>query len=519
MIASACWLGMVLVAVVPPPPSSRGAADLLRQQHEAIGRDEAGKLQTLADRLRGEGRAAASREVLKLIPPAAPADGPTRLVPLPEIVRPPSVPPAPNPPNASGPADERWRAELSAIREASARAYFDLAGRAASGTDRNFALADACLRAVLERQPNHAEARRLMGYVPFEEGWATPYAVAQTRAGKVDHPTFGWVDKEWVPRLERGELPAPVVRGQRQVRWLPAAEADALHSPWESRWRISTEHFQIQTNVPLSEAIAFGRQLERFHELFFALLGDLLVTTDVRLPLAQRFQDKKMTGERKADPHQVYYFKDKQEYVDYLTPLTGPKIAGSLGIYIPPKPGRIKRAPAYFFRDQGGQLEASATLFHEVSHQLLFETAGPNNYERNAGNYWVFEGLGTYFETVEAGPDGSLSVGALVGPRIREAQVQLLERNAFIPIERFVRLGKGTFNEDSAVILHYQESMALAVFLMQAQGGRYREPFLDYVKDAYRGRLKRDTGRSLEDRLDVPYATLDTQFLQFLKGP
>ena len=29
--------------------------------------------------------------------------------------------------------------------------------------------------------------------------------------------------------------------------------------------------------------------------------------------------------------------------------------------------------------------------------------------------------------------------------------------------------------------------MALAVFLMQADGGRYREGFLDYVRDAYRG--------------------------------
>ena len=35
------------------------------------------------------------------------------------------------------------------------------------------------------------------------------------------------------------------------------------------------------------------------------------------------------------------------------------------------------------------------------AHQLLFESAGRQNYDRNVGNYWVFEGLGTYFETVE----------------------------------------------------------------------------------------------------------------------
>ena len=65
----------------------------------------------------------------------------------------------------------------------------------------------------------------------------------------------------------------------------------------------------------------------------------------------------------------------------------------------------------------------TATLYHEVSHQLLFESAGRRTtIERNVGNYWVFEGLGTYFETLTAEPDGSLRIGGLVGPRIDEAR-------------------------------------------------------------------------------------------------
>jgi hypothetical protein len=380
---------------------------------------------------------------------------------------------------------------------------------------KHFALADECLRAVIDRQPDHAEARRLLGFVPHQGGWATPYAVRMLREGKVEHPVFGWVPSDWVPHLEKGELPAPPSRGQKSPRWVATQEADALHSPWENRWRIDTEHFQIQTNVPLSEAIAFGRHLEAFHDLFFSLLADLL-TIDNRLPLAQRFRDRKLVGERTSAPHQVYYFKNKQEYVDFLTPIE-PAIDRSLGIYIPPRPGKGRRSPAFFFRDPNGQIDASATLFHEVSHQLLFESAGPNAYEKNAGNYWVFEGLGTYFETVVIEPDGSLSVGALIGPRIAEAKRRLLDGQEFIPFEQFVPMGKVAFNDDEAVHLHYAEAMALAVFLMQADDQRYREGFLDYVKDAYRGRLRRDASKSLEERLGVSFSTLDSRFLKYLQ--
>jgi hypothetical protein len=53
---------------------------------------------------------------------------------------------------------------------------------------------------------------------------------------------------------------------------------------------------------------------------------------------------------------------------------------------------------------------------------------------------------------------------------------------------------------------------------MQAQRGHYREAFLDYAHDAYRGRLKRTTGRSLAERLGVSYAQLDAEFLDYLKS-
>ncbi|AGA29397.1 Protein of unknown function (DUF1570) [Singulisphaera acidiphila DSM 18658] len=507
-----CSLGLLLTLQVPPPDQTAKPSADLRQELRAIREQESARLEGLATRLIQQGQSSAAKAVRAKIEPTPQAGGATRFVLLPKVDSS-TLNGLANVAAKSGDA-EPWNGELRTIQETTASALFNLAERAAGSIPTHYALADTCLRGVLSRQPDHPEARRLLGYIPYEKGWATPFATSQFRKGMVDHPTFGWVHSSWVSHLENGELPAPPIRGQTTVRWLPAEQADQLHSPWKSGWRISTEHFKIQTNVPFSQAIAFGRQLEAFHDLFCSLLADV-IESDKRLPLAQRFRDKKMVGEKSNDPHQVYYFKNKQEYVDYLIPYE-PTIAESLGIYIPLKPGKGKRAPAYFFHDPEGEINATATLFHEVSHQLLFETAGRNAYNKNVGNYWVFEGLGTYFETVVMGSDGVMMVGGLVGPRIDAARVKL-EQGEFVPIEQLLQFDQAAFNTRDSIYLHYAESMALAVFLMQGREKAYREPFLDYAKDAYRGLLRRNTGQSLQERLGVSYEDLDKEFLEFLK--
>ena len=177
-----------------------------------------------------------------------------------------------------------------------------------------------------------------------------------------------------------------------------------------------------------------------------ALLADIL---GENLPLINRFKNPALTGDGQSGSklHQVYYFGSKDEFVEYLSPTEGPDIAGSLGFYHPPKSGH-GRVPAYFFRDPAGQIPVTATLYHEVSHQLLFETAGPNAYTKNVGNYWVFEGLGTYFETVSPQPDGSLEVGGLVGIRIEEALKSLVDQGRSIPLAEFVELDENAFMQE-----------------------------------------------------------------------
>jgi Protein of unknown function (DUF1570) len=507
-IMMTCWLslaGLFFVLQVPPPSAGSEEAQKLEAARRSIIAREASELNALARELARQEKNDAANLVRAELPRPLLPDGPTRFMPLPEVVE----PSKPAPSSVAPPSG------LKEIRKRAAAAFFDLAGEAARSESAQYRLASVCLRAAIERDADHKEARRLLGYVARDGGWATPFAVRQLKENNVNHPTFGWVPADWVPHLDRGELPAPLRKGQKKPRWLAVAEADRLRADWKSPWRFATEHFEIQTNVPLAEAITFGRRLEAFHDLFMTLFADIL---GENLPVIRLFKNATLQPDSLPPSrlHQVWYFGSKAEFIDHLSPKLGPEVALNLGFYDPPKSGR-GRVPAYFYRDPDGQIPETATLYHEVSHQLLFESAGPNSYTKNVGNFWVFEGLGAYFETITSQPDGSLEVGGLVGPRIAEAYQALVVRHEAIPMAKFVAFDESTFRDKIQMYLNYQQAMALTVFLMQWNQGAYRDAFLDYVRDAYHGRIKRGIGRSLENRLHQPYATLEKQFLTFLK--
>ncbi len=494
--------GLTLMLQVPPPSTGTELAEELAKASRTIQTHEADALRSLADRLETKADLKAVVAVRGLLPRTS--TGPaTRIIPLPEVVEARSG-------LASVSAGTGWEAEVQKIRSQTGQDYFDLAQRAATASPAHMASAGFYLRETLDRLPDHAETRRLLGYVPHDGGWARPYAVRQLKDGNVSHPVYGWVPVDWITHLELGELPAPSVRGKKTT-WLAADEADRLRSDWKNPWRISTEHFEVQTDVPLAEAILFSRRLEAFYDLFFALTADVVGDN---LPLARRFKSASQTVEAAYRPHQILYFANHDEYLRRVRIIGGEGLSESLGYYDPPKPGKGNRAPAYFFRDVDGQLPVTATLYHEVSHQLLFESAGPNAFTRNVGNYWVFEGLGTYFETVTPMVDGSVEVGGLVGARLTEA-VRSLHGGKMTPLKDFLQMDQSAFNRREQVHVNYQQAMALTLFLMQAEKGAYREPFLDYVRDAYRGRIKRSSGRSLEDRLGVPVDQIERRFKAF----
>ena len=450
------------------------------------------------------GRLDRAGDVRGIIEPRPPANGPRRFEPLPELVPAPEAPdPAESPEGA---------AEAEAARAEAAEAFSKLSDRAFDAN--RLALADSCLRAVLRRRPDDPEARRLLGYVPHDGGWATPHAIRELDQGKTLHPIYGWIPTDDLPKLDRGLLPAPRSGRGGAPRWLPAEEADAMRlGSIERGWQITTTHFEIRASVGLDEAIAFGRRLEDFFDLFTSVAADLIGPS--RLPLARLQRTPGAVAEPLAPRrHRVDYFGSKQQYIEYLAPHLGADIDGTLGIYLDDQ--RV----SYSFKDDAGQISVEATLYHEVSHQLLFELAGRTGYQRNAGNYWVFEGLGTYFETVTPRPDGSIQFGGPVGRRFEEAKRRIIEVGQFVPTAELVTFDRDTFNardNEGDVYLNYAEAMALATFLMDADRGIRRDGFLDYAADAYNGRLRGGFPTTLFSSVGLNAGDLDQELRAFLR--
>lgn len=511
------WLALVLLGLgpqeVPPPGSGLDQARALRAERRDLIAAEGQKLEALADRLSGEGQAAAADRIRKRVTPTDPPDGPLRFVPLPEVAEKPA-------PDELGPDAAR------PIFSATTRSLFELAQRAAAPGVERFGIAAECLRDVLARDPGHPEARRLLGFVPHGEGgWATPQAAQNLGSGMVLHPVFGWVPGDWTEHLDAGELPAPRADANAPVRWLPAEEADALRRDFNQRpWKISTEHFDIATNVPLAEAIVFGRRLEALHDVFETVLADLL--DPAASPLARRFREPVRQAQPESSRHVVWYLASRDEYVALARNRFGRDESLSLGFYLDPRESRRFRQPprSYFYRDPDQSLTALATLFHEASHQVLFETAGPTQFDRNVGQYWVWEGLGTYFETFTPLEDGSYELGGRVGPRVAKARTDIVEENRLVPLSEFTAMGEARFKDETLVYSYYAEAMAWTLFLMHHDHARHRDAFLEYVRDAYRGRFRPSVaGRKLIDRLGVDGPSLDGQLRTYLgeapKGP
>jgi hypothetical protein len=507
-LVEAVVLAAVIAGQVPAPDSGRAAAKAIASRLKQIVAEERAELMVEARRLEASERHEAAARVKQWAAADETGGAAERFVPLEEFV-PRVVHGLASLPEGDDTAVAR------AMRRKRAEALYSLANDAVAPGVEHFALADRLLRAVVARDGDHAEARRLLGFVPFEGGWATPFAADQLRAGKVLHEVYDWVPQSWVEHLERGELPGTSFNRDQPREWLPAAHADALRSRMDERpWRITTEHFEIQTNVPLNEAIAFGKRLEEFHQLFFGLLGDVIGKE--RLPLAQRIASGKSALRASEKRYEVWYFAEKAEYVDYFRRKFRRDESESLGYYMPSAEARGYRSTprSYFYRDHAGAIDSESTLFHEASHQLLFESAGPSRLERNRGNFWVWEGLGTYFETVRRGADGVFEVGGRVGPRWDDARRRMIDGGEMVPLPELVAMGRDTFQGGDSVRLHYGEAMALAIYLMNGESGRFRDGFLDYVADAYAGRLS--GGQSLALSLGISYEELEAGLRAFL---
>lgn len=393
-------------------------------------------------------------------------------------------------PSEPSEATQLWLDEFTKLRNQQADELFALAQQAADAGQLSLAL-EWATEAVREN-PDHAAARHALGYEQYEGQWLLPYGLRMVRSGRQWDERFGWVRPDELARYEAGE---------RLVdrRWVSAEEAASRRNRMADGWEVRTDHFLVTTNHSLEAAVALASRLERLHQAWRQLFaGFHLSDREVR----QLFAGEREVRQRHK-PFRVFYHRDKDDYASALVERQ-PRIAETLGIYFDAD------REAHFF---AGDDQDAGTLYHEAVHQLFQETRPAARHVGDRANFWIVEGIATYFETLteHADPNSGLyyTIGEASAGRLPGARQRLVSEGFYVPLEELTRLGKDELQQRVDLAQVYSQTAGLAAFLMDADEGRYREPLVRYLVAVYAGR---DNAQSLADETGLSYQKLDAQY-------
>ncbi len=487
---------LAATAMDAAPPARSSLAEKLQKEYETRQAKFAQQVLVLAQSLASQGLDADARAVAQVA--EAPDPDSILKIELPETTRP---APAPG-----------WPQQLRSLEEGLATDLFKLAEKSKINAQMNLAWRLICETAY--RNPDHEKARAALGYVKYENNWTTPFRRQMLERGNVWHDEFGWLPKDDLPRYLAGE------RRAKDRRWVTKARDESLRADFANGWEIDSEHFHVKSNHSLERTVQLSVELEKFHDYFLREFSAVFMTPQQSQMLIQT------AGVVPSRRHVVHYFRKRQEFQARLM-AKQPEAAFSDGMYMPDD--RV----AYFFDRPGEEDKVAETMFHEVTHQILTESArkpiGIDNWVD--GDFWLVEGLACYMESFRPGVRGG-TVGDPGHVRIEWARRFVAEKDFFVPLERFTAMTQRDFQcADLAngpervdrLQKHYAQAAGVTHFFMHAEHGRYREALIRYLAAIYSADQRvRKNNATLAELTGVPFAELDRQYvayIQSLKSP
>jgi hypothetical protein len=379
-------------------------------------------------------------------------------------------------------------------RKKRAEALFDLAKRAAEAGQ--LSLAYQWVTEAVRENPDHVDARRVLGYELHGGQWLTPFAARMVDAGKVWDPRFGWIAADDVSRYEKGER----LVGKQ---WVTADVDAARRRRIEDGWQVRTDHFLVTSNESLEAAAGLAARLEGLHQVWQQLFAGFWTSEQEVKGL---FAGERLARER-HQPFHVFYHRDRDDYNATLK-REQPRVVETLGIYFDTQ--------AHFF---AGPDQDAGTLYHETVHELFQESRSGAKRAAEKANFWIVEGIATYFETMSEHRDAEAGLYYTIGQasegRLPKARERLLKDHEYIPLEQLTKWGRVDMQTQPDLAKVYSEASGLSAFLMDGEQARYREPLVQYLQAIYAGKddpqtLAKLTGRS--------YAELDEEYRRFMES-
>ncbi len=351
--------------------------------------------------------------------------------------------------------EQKWYAKFQEHRAAQAEGLLELA-KAESKSDRA-ARAYQLLHEVLRENPDHAEAKRILGHQKVFAATPSP--------GRKAHPKYPW--------------------------------------PAGKYWRYETPHYSISTSTSPKQAIELGQKMEELHALWRQAFFSFWTNQPA---LEHRFGGGREALVKEPKKLEVVLFKDRQEYIAVLQPLE-PKIELTTGIYLD------KKQSVFLYADDE---KLTATWNHEATHQLFQEIDRFPPEPGAKGNFWMVEGLALYMESLtrhQASSGSYWTLGGWESDRLQSARYRGLSGDFVMPLEKLAAMNRTELQASEDIRKIYTQAAGFSHYLMDAQGGIYREPTVAVFQALYHGR---DTSGALEKLLGASAAELDRDYLEYL---
>ncbi len=396
------------------------------------------------------------------------------------------------------PEEREWQTKLRFEREEYATQLYKLSRRAIESG--YFGYAYDLIRELAQHHPDHEKARELLGFVAYEKRWVTPYARTMMLKGYVWSDQFGWIERKHEARYLAGER---IVDG----RWMSKDKEAEIRRDFRHAWEIKTDHYLIKTNHSLERGAELGRALEDFHDFFHQMFVGFFNEPE---HLQKKFNGTAKTSSRPAEPFQVHFYHTREEYVARLKPHF-PDIDKTNGIYLTTGPeGRT----AHFYFDPQGNHEA--TLFHEATHQLFYESHLQHRPIAEKANFWLIEGIACYMESFRR-DNGEFSSGDPHYIRFVGAQANFINLKYYVPLQDFTAMGMQAFQSAPMLAKNYTQASGLAHFFMHYDGGRYRDALVTHLADLYSNNArKREFPRGLDELTGESFTDLDRAYGEYL---
>lgn len=384
----------------------------------------------------------------------------------------------------------------SPAAKAAAAAAFEEARTAVAAGEVSEALQHSCRAVALD--PDHADARRLLGYQRVGDQWAGKYAQHMLKTGHVWSRGHGWIKADHAAKYDAGLRPW----GQK---WITVAEDAERHADIDHGWTVRTDHFQVITNVDRAAAADLAIRLESYHQLWRQLFGEFALTP---AELQARLDGKETDGFLRR-PMKVVYHRNRDEYNQALV-RRQPQIGMTLGIYFD------QQRESHFF---AGDDQDPGTIAHEAVHQFFYESAPkPTRHLAATANAWAVEGAACYFETLKEQPTDvgpAYTVGTPDAGRVQAARHRRIVDNFYVPLAELDALGVSDLQQRPDIAPLYSQSAGLASFFIDGREGEYRRPFRELLQLIYAGK---DEAGSLPELAGRNAGELDREYQQFMES-